>query len=190
VREPLKRGVRSLEKEQLMKKRTRAYMYGCSASLFLSLLLGEGLSSPLRQNPAAALEGQGISLSEVLKLPGRVLGRGHNSKPVGHNKVTTYLVEEVTLPHPVEVEIRGNKKRVTRAFRVTIYGGPFNLRGLGYFIGIGDKSLGMGIEHSKLDAVTAVTFDRSLLREGATLTIDQTELPEKLKLDRAKKTGR
>src|SRR5438552_9862343 len=119
-----------------------------------------------------------------------MLATFHNTKHLGHKKVTTYIVEEVTLPHPVEVEIRGKKKRVTRAFRVTIYGGPFDLRGLGYIIGIGDKSLGMGIEHSKLDAVTAVTFDRSLLREGATLTIDQTELPEKLKLDGAKKTGR
>ena len=178
-----------------MKKRLWAYMYGCCASLFLSLLLGEGLSSPLRQNPAAALEGQGISLSDVLELPGRVLGRGRNRQPVGHQRVTTYLVEEVTLPHPVEVEIRGKKKGVTRAFRVTIYGGPFYVGALGYFIGIGDKSLGMGIEHSKLDAVTAVTFDRSLLREGATLTISyagagHTELPEKLKLDGAKKTGR
>ena len=80
-----------------MKKRTRAYIYGCCAAPFLSLLLGEGLSSPLRQNPAAALEGQRISLSEVLQLPGRVLGRGHNSKPFGPYKVTTYLVEEVTM---------------------------------------------------------------------------------------------
>jgi hypothetical protein len=173
-----------------MKKHTRAYIYGCCAALFLSLLLGEGLSSPLRQNPASALEGQGISLSEVLKLPGRVLGRGHNSKPFGPYKVTTYLVEEVTLPHPVEVEIRGKKKRVTRAFRITIYGGPFDLRDIGYFIGIGDESLGFAVESTKLDAVTAVTFDRSLLREGATLTVDQTELPEKLKLDGTKKTRR
>jgi len=106
------------------------------------MLLAEAVCSPLRQNPAAALEDQGISLSEVLKLTGRVLGRGHNSKPVGHNKVTTYLVEEVTLPHPVEVEIGGKKKRVTQAFRVTIYGGSFITRDLGYVIRIGDNALG------------------------------------------------
>jgi hypothetical protein len=178
-----------------MKKRTRACIYGCYASLFLSLLLGEGLSSPLRQNPAAALEGQGISLSEVLKLSGRVLARGQNSEPVGPHKVTTYLVEEVPLPHPVEVEIHGKKKRVSRAFRVTIYGGQFTVGALGYFIGIGDESLGIGVENAKLDAVTAVTFDRSLLREGAMLTISyaglgHTALPEKLKLEEPKKRGR
>ena len=174
-----------------MKKCARAFMYGFCAQLFLSLLLlGSGLSSPLRQNPAADLEGQGINLLEVLKLPGRVLGRGHNSEPVGLLKVTTYLVEEVTLPHSVEVQIRGKKKRVTEAFRVTIYGGPFHVLDSGYLIWIGDTSLGMGMEHPKLDAVTVVTFDRSLLREGATLTIGATKLPEKLKLDEAKKTNR
>jgi hypothetical protein len=143
-------------------------------------------------NPAADLEGQGITLSEVFKLPGRVLARGDNSKPVGHLKVTSYLVEELTLPHSVEVEIRGKKKRVTRAFRVTIFGGPFHVGALGYFIGIEDESLGMAVEHPNLDAITAVTFDRSLIREGATLSISYagagyTEVPEKLKLNGGKK---
>lgn len=179
-----------------MRKPTRAYLYGCCAPLFLSLLLGEGLSSPLRQHPAAALEGQGLSLAEILELPGRVLGRGRNREPVGPHKVTTYLIEEVKLPRPVEVEIRGKKKRVTRAYRVTIYGGPFIVGALGYFIGIDDETVGLfGIERRNLDAVTAVTFDQSLLREGATLTISyagagRTELPEKLKLEGAKKRGR
>jgi hypothetical protein len=152
-------------------------------------LLGEGVCSPLRQHPAAALEGQGITLSEVFKLPRRVLGRGHNSKPVGRNKVTTYLVEEVKLPRPVEVEIRGKKKRVNRAFLVTIYAGNIELRALGPFIGIGDESF-IGMMDGKPGALTAVTFDRSHLREGATLKVDGTELPERLKLEGAKKRGR
>ena len=178
-----------------MKKHTRAYLYGGFASLLLSLLLGEGLSSPLRQNPAAELEGQGLSLSEIFNLPGSVLGRGHNTKPVGPYKVTTYLVEEVKLPHSVKVRIRGRKKRVTRAYRVTIYGGPFHLGALAYFVGIGAELVGIGIEHAELDAVTAVTFDRSLLREGATLTIsyagaNRTEVPEKFKLEGVKKEVR
>jgi hypothetical protein len=178
-----------------MKKHTRACLYGGFTSLLLSLLLGEGLSSPLRQNPAAELEDQGLSLSEILKLPGSVLGRGHNTQPVGLYKVTTYLVEEVKLPHSVKVEIRGRKKRVTHAYRVTIYGGPFHLGALAYFVGIGDELVGIGIEQAKLDAVTAVTFDRSLLHDGATLSIsyagmNRTEVPEKFKLQRANKAVR
>src|ERR1700730_7455311 len=103
----------------LMKKRTRAYIYGCISPLFLSLLLGEGRSAPFRQNPPAPFQDQEIK-SKLDKLPGRVLGRGRNSQPTGNLGVTTYLIEEVTLPYPMEVEIRGKTKRVTRAFRVTI----------------------------------------------------------------------
>src|SRR5215207_9842973 len=114
-----------------MKKRTRACIFGCCAPLFLSLLMGEGLSCPLNQNLTAPAHDRVTGVAEILKLPGRVLGRGSNRKPVGHYNVTTYLVEEVTLPRPGEVEIRGKKKRVTRAFRVTIYGGPFPLGSLG-----------------------------------------------------------
>jgi hypothetical protein len=64
------------------------------------------------------------------------------------------------------------------------------VRSLPHIIGIGDKVVGLGIEHPRLDAVTAVTFDRSLLREGARLNIDGTELPEKLKLKWAKERRR
>lgn len=172
-----------------MRRRSRTYLYGCCASLFLAVLLGEGVCSPLQQHPAAALEGQGITLLEVFKLPRRVLGRGRNSNPVGRNKVTTYIVEEVKLPRPVEIEIRGKKNRANRVFLVTIYAGNIELRGLGPLIGIGDESF-FGMLDGKPGALTAVTFDRSLLREGATLKVDGTELPERLKLEGAKKKRR
>jgi hypothetical protein len=58
---------------------------------------------------------------------------------------------------------------------------------------IGDKVVGVGMEHPKLDAVTAITFDRSLLREGAALHVCYppcSELREKLKLEGAKKSKR
>jgi len=114
------------------------------------------------------------------------LAKGENSKPVGYLNATTYLVEELTLPHAVTVTIRGKKKRVTRAYRVTIFGGRFHVRSLGHFIGIGGTSLGFGMESKMLDSVTVVTFDRSLIRDGATLMVDHVELPEKLKLKKTK----
>lgn len=164
-----------------MKKRTGTCFL---AALFLSLLPGESLSAPLRQDQPARSPEQEIR-SKLLKLPGRVLGRGRNTKPTGPNGVTTYLIEEVTLPYPIEVEIRGKMKRVTRAFRITIFGGPFDVRAMPAMVWIGDQVVGVGMEHTKLDAVTAVTFDRSLIREGATLQVCYppcSELPEKLKL--------
>lgn len=162
------------------------YRVGCCVALLLLLLRGDGLCFTLPQHPAAELEGQGITLSEVYKLPGRVVAKGENTKPTGYLNATTYLVEELTLPHAVEVTIRGKKKRVTRAYRVTIFGGPFHVRNIGHFIGIGGTALGFGIESMMLDSVSVTTFDRSLIRDGATLTVDHVELPEKLKLKKTK----
>jgi hypothetical protein len=59
-------------------------------------------------------------------------------------------------------------------------------------IWIDDVAVGYGVESEDLDAITAVTFDESLVREGATLYVsygdkekkeDRTALPEKLKLN-------
>jgi hypothetical protein len=144
-------------------------------------------NTPFKESPAL-----GTVQPDFLTLPGRVLGKGHNRKPVGQFKITTYLVEEVPLPQPIEIDIRGKKERVASAFRITIYGGPFATAGaLAHVVWIGSENLGIGIEHPKLNAVTVGTLDRSLLREGATLVIHSggihTELPEKLKLDGSRK---
>jgi hypothetical protein len=56
---------------------------------------------------------------------------------------------------------------------------------------IGDAAVGYGVESEDLDAITAVTFDESLLRDGATLYLsygdkenkeDRTPLPVRLAL--------
>ena len=167
----------------------------------------------------------------------------------GRFKVKNYRVEELTLPEAVSVEVKGKRVEVSRAFRVTVTGGPFpvhaqpkledlhaeRFRGirpaLGYpaspdhsekkelfkllgtdnigialtetmlawpaeqplpaVIWIDDEAVGYGVESEDLDAITAVTFDESLVREGATVYLsygdkeekkDRTALPEKLKL--------
>jgi hypothetical protein len=60
---------------------------------------------------------------------------------------------------------------------------------------VDDEAVGYGVESEDLDAITAVTFDASLLREGATLYVSygdkenkegRTALPEKLKLGTTK----
>jgi hypothetical protein len=84
---------------------------------------------------------------------------------------------------------------VSRAFRVTVTGGPFPIRALPAVVWIGDAAVGYGVESEDLDAITAVTFDESLLRDGATVYLsygdkenksERSALPEKLDLGAGK----
>ncbi|MBV9211399.1 MAG: hypothetical protein JOZ52_12250 [Acidobacteria bacterium] len=143
------------------------------------------------QTAAASLDKQEVTMTDLLKLDGKVLGEGANTRATGKYKVATYRVEELTLPQAVEVEVRGQKTRATQAFRVTLTGGPFAVRAMPPVIWIDDTAVGYGVESEDLDAITAVTFDAELLRDGATLYLsygdkeDKTgrvALPEKLKL--------
>lgn len=130
-------------------------------------------------------------MSDLLKMRGRVVAESDAARTTGKFKVKNYRVEELTLPEAVTVEVRGRRVETSRAFRVTVTGGPFPVRALPAVIWIDDEAVGYGVESEDLDAVTAVTFDESLLREGATLYLsygdkekkdDRTALPERLKL--------
>lgn len=134
---------------------------------------------------------QEFTVTDLLKLPGEVVGRGGNSAPTGALKLRSYRVEEVALPRFTEVEVRGQKVAVVKAFRVTVTGGPFAVRALPPVIWVGDVALGYGVESEDLTEITVVTFDESLLRDGASLYLSygdkksrekRTALPEKLKL--------
>jgi hypothetical protein len=74
---------------------------------------------------------------------------------------------------------------------LTIFGGPFQVHALPPVVWLDDIALGYGVESEDLDAITAVTFDASLLREGASIYLSygqkeekegRVALPEKLKL--------
>jgi hypothetical protein len=131
-------------------------------------------------------------MSDLLKLPGKVIAESNApAAAAGRLKVKNYRVEELTLPAAVEVEVGGRRVEVSRAFRVTVTGGPFPVRAMPAVVWIDDVAVGYGVESEDLDAITAVTFDASLLREGATLYVsygdkekkeDRTPLPERLKL--------
>jgi hypothetical protein len=166
-----------------------------TAAVLLLTLIG-GTSSAAAQSAAAQKAGdssndQEFTMTELLKLPGKVVGEGTNGKAVGKYKVASYRVEEVALPHVTEVEIHGQKTQVSRAFRLSVTGGPFAVRALPPVVWVDDTPVGYGVESEDLDAVTVITFDESLLKEGATLYLsygdkedkaDRVELPEKLKL--------
>ena len=148
--------------------------------------------------PDTPTANQELTVTDILKLPGRVLGEGRNTRAVGAHKVKTYRVEEVTLPRMTEVKIKGETRSVGRAFRVTVKGGPFPVRAMPPVIWVDDVAVGYGIENEELTEITAVTYDDSLLVEGATLYLsygdkknkeDRSALPEKLTLNGAARGG-
>jgi len=129
------------------------------------------------------------NLPDLLNLAGRLLAEGSNTSPVGVLRVASYRLEELSLDVPLKVDIRGRKVEVDKAWRLTVSGGPFTVRALPPVIWIDDVALGVGQESEQLDRISVVTFDRSALREGATISLsygtsfeDRTELPEKLSL--------
>ncbi|HYY42593.1 MAG TPA: hypothetical protein VE775_07645 [Pyrinomonadaceae bacterium] len=170
----------------------------CAARLVaLACLLLLGCGAAFGQEaaaPAAADQAQEFTVTDLLRLPGRVVAQGSNttSKVVAKGiSLRSYRVEEVTLPHIAEVEVQGQRIPVTKAFRVTLTGGPFPVRALPAVIWLDDVAIGYGIENEDLSEITVVTYDASMLRNGASIYLsygnkeqkkDRTALAEKLKL--------
>ena len=163
------------------------------------VLLFGSLSFTQSQTPSPTSKDQELTLSDVLKLPGHIVAQGTNTKAVGAFKVATYRLEEVVLPRTIKVEICGQKVQVGKALRLTIIGGPFLVRALPPVIWINDTAVGYGVESEDLDAITTVTYDYSLLRDGAIIYLsygDKTnkdgrvDVPEKLKLKDAKENNK
>jgi hypothetical protein len=165
---------------------------GFALSLFL--LLTVCTVSALAQNNQPSAD-KGLRMSDLLKLPGKVIAVGTNLKPTGKFRAAKYRVEEVALPRTEEVKINGNTVSVNKAYRVTVIGGPFEVRAMPAVIWIGDVAIGYGAENEDLTEITAVTFDESAIVEGASIFLsygdkknkeDRVALPEKLKLSSAK----
>ena len=166
------------------------------ATLSLLLLVLTGATQTRAQDSAAGDDtAQEPKMSDLLKMPGKVIAESKSATASGKFKVKNYRVEELTLPAPVEVAVGEKRVKVSRAFRVTVTGGPFPVRALPAVVWVDDTAVGYGVESEDLDTITAVTFDESLLREGATLYLsygdkanksERSALPEKLKLNAAK----
>ncbi|HET6980198.1 MAG TPA: hypothetical protein VFI24_27945 [Pyrinomonadaceae bacterium] len=117
---------------------------------------------------------------------GRVIAEGRNSNVSKHVPVERFTVEEIQLDEPIEAELEGKKTDVFQAYRITMFGGPFDLRSMPITLKIDDKTTLIGVESPKLDKVTFVLFDRTLLLESPTLTVGygavSIELSDKLNL--------
>ena len=166
---------------------------GAGMAIGLLLLLMAGGPRALAQQVAGPADGEELTVADLLKLPGKVLGEGETTRPAGQLKLLKYRVEELQLPRSVKVELRGRQVEVDKAWRVTLSGGPFPVRALPAVIWVDDKIVGYGVENEELSEITAVTFDRSLLREGGTISLSYGEdkegrvkLPVKLNLGGAR----
>lgn len=181
-----------------MERNAQSLRRGVVRALAVACLLVAGAVAALGQEAsgagvaADAQQEDEFTVTELLKLPGREVGRGRNTAPRGHMKLRSYRVEEVVLPRITNVEVRGQRLAVTKAFRLTITGEQFPVRALPPVVWVDDVAVGYGVESEDLTEITVVTYDESLLREGATLYLsygdkenkeDRAALPERLKLE-------
>lgn len=129
-----------------------------------------------------------LNILDVYRTKGKVMAEGKNADPVGRLKVKSYRIEEVQLPRSINVDIKGRNVAVDRVYTVTVTGGPFLTRGNPPIIWIDDTPLKYAQQSVDLLELTAYTYDLSLLRDGATITVTigesdaRTTLPEKINL--------
>ena len=128
---------------------------------------------------ASMLAAQTAPAPELYSTPGRVLARGQNTIPDGFYRLKTYRIEEVRLARPVAATVAGTPRMVDRAFRVILVGESFPVRALPPVIWAGDILVGRAQESRDLTEVVAVTFDASIIGEGATLGLSFGETGER-----------
>src|SRR5215213_1697274 len=145
--------------------RRLAIMFLVFPLLFLNWSSGFGQRNPDRELP----------LRELLSVPGKLLSEAKSARPTTELNLTGYRVEEIKLPRQLNVELRGQQVAVDKAWRVTLQGGPFPVRAMPAIIWIDDEIAGYGIENETLSQITAITFDSSLIHEGAVVSISYSE---------------
>jgi len=122
------------------------------------------------------------AMKDLRIAPSKLLAAGSNELPSGPHKLLTYKLEEVELPVPIELEIRGKKERFATALRLTIT--SESIQGA-HAVWLGDASLpnvfGLGPT-----AIGTFIYDRAILRDGALISVQDekglSSLPEPLKL--------
>jgi hypothetical protein len=130
---------------------------------------------------ASAGFGQTLTLKDLINMPGTTISKGSNTTPVGQFGIKSYHVDELTLSAPVLVD--GQTINASNAWRVSITGGPFQVRSQAAVVTVGSTDL-RAVESKDLSEVDAITFDQSILVSGATLSLsygdDKSVVPDKL----------
>ncbi|HYJ87805.1 MAG TPA: hypothetical protein VEW46_17205 [Pyrinomonadaceae bacterium] len=156
------------------------------AFLFVSISLAQSQNP----SPANTAKKQELTLADMLHLPGKIVAEGTNTEPVGGFKLISYRIEEVTLPKVMEFEnYQRRKLKADKYHRIIVTGGPFRIGNESHYIWIDDTVIGWGSESTDVRSLTAIVFDPSVLREGATIYVSWgytksfmcQALPEKLK---------
>lgn len=153
------------------------------------LIAALSVSLAAAQQPGSQSPESDIAIAQMHKAPGKLLAQGKNDQPAGELKLRSYVIEEITLARSLQIEIGGIKTEVSRGWRVTITGGPFVVRAMPAMVWVDNVLLGFGVESADLQKISVITFDRSLLRDGAAIALSygendpaRTELPERLAL--------
>jgi hypothetical protein len=79
------------------------------ATLSLLLLVLTGTLQTRAQDAAAPDNSQEPKMSDLLRMPGKVIAESNAARAAGRFKVKNYRVEELTLPRPVEVSVGGKR---------------------------------------------------------------------------------
>ncbi len=114
--------------------------------------------------------------------PGTIIAQGTNATPVGTNGPTSYYVEEVTLPGPTNFEAVGRNITVDKVWRFVVTGqlGSSEVGALGWHVWIDNASIGVGAPDGQGEGIIAIVTDRTILREGAIISISYGNMPEKI----------
>jgi hypothetical protein len=151
------------------------------------LIFAASLSVAAQTSPSASIDAN--TMLQLRRMPGTLLAQGSNLIPAGEVGLRSFILEELHLARAIRADINGQIVETTRAWRLTITGGPFPVRAMPAMVWLDDKLVGQGVESPDLSQLSVIFFNRTLLREGATISVsygkndpDRTALPEKLKL--------
>jgi hypothetical protein len=130
----------------------------------------EQLSAP---PPASRI---GAAAFDPFSAPGTTIGSG-TARANGVSTTLPYVVEEVPLPAGVSVPALQGQANPSTVARLTVIGGPMQIRAMAPVIWIDDTPLEWVSVSPDLSRLTALVPDRSVLRPGAILTVSYGQTP-------------
>jgi len=105
---------------------------------------------------------------DLYSLTGELIAEAVFAEPATRYEVRSYKIEELSLPHPMTFAIDGETANVTKAWRITIAGGPFPVRAQGYYIWVDDTSLPA---KEAAEGLIGFIIQASTLRDGAKIGV-------------------
>ncbi len=140
---------------------------------------------PLSAEDAAAVQNTD-SILFLFAQPGVIIAQGTNTTASGPARLRTYQVEEVTLSAPATVQINDTVVTTEKFWRVILIGDHLPIMNATPSIWLDDTQLGYGKFTDGGGGIGVLVFNRAMLKEGATITLDyggRVNLPEKLHFD-------